>query len=114
MIIHVGTNDLKTKGSKEIVSEINNIGKIVNAISPESNVTISEMITREDQNGYRERIKQINEELSRCCHLNNWCILKHPNINNSCLNRYGLHLNKKGTIILAKNIISHLKLINGV
>ena len=85
VVIHVGTNDLKTKGSKEIVTKINNIGKIVNEISPESNVTISEIIMREDQKDYRKKIKQVNEELSRKCHLNNWCILKHPNINMDCI-----------------------------
>ena len=36
-------------------------------------------------------------------------VLGHANIDKRGLNRYGLHLNRSGTSLLAKNLIEHIK-----
>ena len=82
--------------------------------NPEINITVSEIITREDDQLIKAKIKEVNNGLSRYCQQNSWCFLKHANINKRVLNKYGLHLNRTSTAILANNIISHIKILNCV
>ena len=55
-----------------------------------------------------KKITEVNELLKHYCKLNKWALIKHNNIESNHLNSYGLHLNRSGTALLAKNIISFL------
>ena len=50
------------------------------------------------------KVTLYNSLLAKLCLERNWQLISHNNIDKSHLNSYGLHLNKNGTSILAKNI----------
>ena len=55
-----------------------------------------------------KKITEVNEQLEHHCKSNKWAFTKHSNIESNHLNSYGLHLNKSGTALLAKNVTSFL------
>ena len=114
VIIHVGTNNLKTCEADEIIEEIGEVCDVIKQSNSSINITISEIIDREDDKVLKSKIKEVNVNMARYCEQKNLCLLKHANIDKRGLNRQGLHLNRAGTAILAKNIINHIKLINHV
>ena len=61
-----------------------------------------------NNNNKKEKVKQYNELLVDLCSTNKWDLIDNNNINHSHLNNYGLHLNRKGTGALAKNIKHYL------
>ena len=81
----MGTNDIKDKSPNEIVDNI---------------VDICQDIT----------IKQItvNNLISKLCRQRSWGLIRHNNITTNHLNSYGLHLNKAGSSVFAKNVINYL------
>ena len=48
LIVHCGTNDLRNKKPDEIVKETNELCKLLQKESPESDITISSIINRKD------------------------------------------------------------------
>ena len=97
IIVHCGTNDLKTKKPDEIVKETNELFQLLQKESPESDITVSSIIKLVNN--------EVNNLLKSSCIENNFRFLLHQNIDLNCLNRSGLHLNKLGDCTLAKNII---------
>ena len=73
VIIHVGTNNLKTDEAQVIVNEVKDICELVKDNSPETNITVSEIITREDHQLIKTKIKEVNNGLSRYFQQNSWC-----------------------------------------
>ena len=108
VILHVGTNDLRDKNSTKIVANINDICNIVKSESPETKITISELVTRTDKTEYKQKVKEVNVRLVDLCNQNNWDLIYHNNIEVRHLNPYGIHLTKQGTAVLAKNFVSYL------
>lgn len=54
----------------------------------------------------------VNKELARYSEQEKFYLVKNGNIDKSKLNLYGLHLNKQGSVALAKNIINHINCLN--
>ena len=109
LILHVGTNDMQSKSPDEIVSTIKHIGE---KIAEESNGTefiVSEIITRNDDPQLTSKVNECNIKLDELCAGLNWGLIKHNNICKTHLNSYGLHLNQRGTGLLAGNLKSYLK-----
>jgi hypothetical protein len=109
IILHVGTNDLKTSSAKTVVKNIMALKDFVVKTSPSTKVTISELIVRTDDETLNNKIKQINTLLKQNCAADNTALIEHSDINNDCLNQSGVHLNKKGTSLFALSIIKHLR-----
>ena len=80
VILHVGTNDLRDKNSIKIVANINDICNIVKSKSPETKITISELVTRTDKTEYKQKVKEVNVSLVDLCNQNNWDLIYHNNI----------------------------------
>ena len=55
--------------------------------------------------GIDDKVKLMNDRLKKFAIKNNIDIIQHDNINESCLSRRKLHLNKKGNSYLANNFI---------
>ena len=53
IIVHCGTNDLKNKISDEIIKEVNELGQLLQKESPGSDITVSSIINRKDNQGHR-------------------------------------------------------------
>lgn len=109
VIIHVGTNNLKRDEPAKVVDEIKNLVHAAKKISPKSKIAISEIITREDDMRLADRAQEVNAMLSHNNILNSCMLISHENINKNSLNSYGLHLNRLGCSLLAKNFIGYLK-----
>ena len=106
VILHVGTNDIKTSEPREIAEGIVDLGLKIQNHSPDSNVTISSLILRADEN-LDCKINEVNRIVAKQYA---WRTISHSNIKREHLNDSGLHLNVQGTKLLVKNIVSHLNL----
>ena len=107
IIVHAGTNDLPTKKPKEIVKATKKLCKIIEEDSPSTKITISSLVVRSDN--FADKVCKVNSLLERFCCNNDYVFLKHDNIDTRGLNRSGLHLNKTGNTILAKDFISQIR-----
>ena len=110
LVLHVGTNDLRQKSPRQIATSITKLGHEINANMPNTKLILSEVIVRNDDPQLMIKVKEVNSKLSQVCLSNRWDFLTHGNILVKHLNPYGVHLNKQGTSILAKNLSDFLKL----
>ncbi len=69
-------------------------------------LTLSEVITRNDDLQLANKVNIYNNKLDNLCTERNWGFITHK-INH--LNSYGLHLNQRGTTSLARSVKQFLK-----
>ena len=109
LIVHVGANDLDGKSPEEIVQNISELEKAAIEQVPGLKLSKSEIITRPDREDNDLKVQQVNRLVESTCYLQSWELIKHSNINRSHLNQGGLHLNRRGTIVLAQNLKHFIK-----
>ena len=92
IILHVGTNDLRSKSPEVMISTIQKLG---DSIQEERNIdlTLSEVIARNDDTLLADKVNIYNKKLENLCLERHWGLIKHDKINNLHLNNYGPHLN---------------------
>ena len=105
ILLHVGTNDL-TKG----INTMKNVRKCVEAIRELDNseniqIGFSSIMHRSDKD-FSKEISELNVKLKKYCLGRGFIYIDNNNVNESCLNKSKLHLNKKGTNFLSKNILT--------
>ena len=109
IILHTGTNDLKSSTSpREVAEKIVDLGNMITSRSPDTQLTISSLTTRLDEDSLTKKVTDCNKVLRTFCNQNGWGFVKHPNIDESCLNDSKLHLNKKGIAVLASNLVNNI------
>ena len=74
--------------------------------STENEVIVSGIIVRNDPNN--KKGIDINKFLKLKCSENSFLYCDNSNISRNCLNGSGLHLNSKGTVLLANNFLDCL------
>ena len=89
MILHVGTNDLRTSSPKAIADSIINLVTQVREDSPETAVGVSALLVRSDQ-ALNTNIKQVNGLLKDLCKRHRVPYLTNANIDYNHLNSKGL------------------------
>ena len=104
IILHVGTNDLKNLSPKQVANGIANLGSQISEESPNTNIVLSSIILRADNPQLAAKAAEANKLINSLCSKNKWKFINHFSINSSCLNSRGLHLNRKGTSYVAKNL----------
>jgi lysophospholipase L1-like esterase len=109
LVLHVGTNDLKQSSPRQISTSLANLGQEIQTSVPTTKLIISEVIMRNDDPQISAKVKEVNSKLLQVCKNNKWEHVSHKNIVEKHLNPYGVHLNKQGTIALAKNFTDFLK-----
>ena len=109
IILHVGTNSLRLTDSPACADEIIDIGRSIKNNHPDTKVTLSTLVARNDNNVLTEKVNEVNNIIRKHCRKNNWALIEHDKITPKHLNRSGLHLNKSGTALFAKNFISHIR-----
>ena len=111
IILHIGTNDLKSSTSpREVAEKIVDFGNKVSR-SPDTQLTISSLTTRLDEDSLTKKVTDCNKVLRTFCNQNGWGFVQHSNIDESCLNNRKLHLiNKKGIAVLASNLVNILNI----
>ena len=100
VILHCGTNDITND-----VNTVKKIKKLVKEIEENdgsTDIVISGLIKRFDCNAIYD-IERINEKLERWCIGKGFTFIDNNNINEPCLNRGKLHLNRRGSSYLANN-----------
>jgi len=114
IIVHKGTNYFKddTKSAEVVAAGILNLGNQIKDNSPNTKVSISSLIVRNDKTSVLNKINGINIILKRVCNQNNWTYIDHNNIDYSCLNRRDLHLNRKGSSLVCRNFSQYLNIWN--
>ena len=108
IVLHVGTNDLRDRSSRDVAEQIVDLGNLVSSSSPDTKVTISALTQRYDEECLGKKVTDCNKVIKSFCNQNGWGFVKHPNIDESCVNNQKLHLNKKGIAILASNLVNHI------
>ena len=101
VIIHCGTNNLKTDQPADKIAE--SIIKLANGIKTEENdVLISSLTIRNDK--HKSKGLAVNAKLKHLCDENLYEFINNSNISvKQHVSSDGLHLNLKGTIALGKN-----------
>ena len=111
VILHIDTNDVKdnSKSAEVVAAGILNLGTQVRESLPRTKVSFSSITVGQDRHSIQNKIENFNIILKRMCIENNWTYIDNSNIDHTCLNRRGLHLNKNGSSIISKNY-SNLRL----
>ena len=84
------------------VKKIKKSAKEIEENDGSTDMVISGLIKWFDRNGIDD-IERINEKLKRWCIGKGLTFIDNNNINESCLNRGKLHLNRRGSSYLANN-----------
>ena len=113
IVLHNGTNDIIHSSAQQIIQNISEIGDIISDASSETKVTISNIITRSDNVNLNQKIDECNVEIASLVSQKGWSLIDNSNLDSTCLNGSGLHLNKKGIFSLASNIIKHIRSKSG-
>ena len=100
-IVHTGTNDLKDNYELSIDENIVNVKEIRESISPGTKTLISTLVNRYDSEELHQKALRVNDKLKQL--LPAYDLIDDGNLDQSCVNNYGLHLSRKGTIHLACN-----------
>ncbi len=83
------------------------VGKVKTKF-PNSSIGVSSLTYREDINVDVIRV-EVNDQLKRLAHDNNFQLIDNSVIDRTCLNNSNLHLNAKGTSLLAVQFIRFLR-----
>ena len=110
IILHVGTNNLKHLSAKRVAEGIANLTTQIEEDSPATSIVIFSILprARSDKSELSAKTTEANKLIKAICSKNQWAFIDHKSVNLSCLNTRGLHLNRKGTSIVAKNISKYI------
>ena len=82
--------------------------KLSKTEGPRTKIVISQIIERTDNPQYKQEIENVNNKLSKYCDRHKLGLFKHTNIEHKHINPYGVHLNRFGTSVLARNILNYV------
>ena len=99
---------LLTHSSRDVAEQIVDLGNLISSSSPDTKVTISALTQRYDEECLGKKVTDCNKVIKSFCNQNGWGFIKHPNIDESCVNNQKLHLNEKDIAILASNLVNHI------
>ena len=108
LILHMGTNNIKKDQPRVLAEKIVDLAIKISSEAPQTKVIISGMIKRDDPN-LNCKTKKANKIVRSFSSQKDWLFIDNSNIDHTHVNASGLHLNKKGTITLAKSFINSLK-----
>ena len=100
LILHIGTNDLNSNRTEEEIAT--SIISLATSYAQQTQVSMSEIITRDDF--LNDKARNVNKTLQKMCIERNIAYVTHSNINKIHLNGSKLHLKKRGTKMLGKNL----------
>ena len=105
MILHVGTNDVAHYDGTEIVDKLLELKSFIVEQLPAAHAVISHPMTRIHSKQVAIKIGDIQSHL-RKLQIN---MIENGNIKGNYLNSRGLHLNGKGVLQFAKNLIEGIR-----
>ena len=108
VIIHAGTNNLPTESATVCANKIERLAVKVKNQFPYSKIGLSGLTVRHDID-VSKKIEDANKELGLICAKLNISFIDNSTIDDTCLNKSRLHLNAKGSAILAVHFITFLR-----
>ena len=106
IILHIGTNNLSTDEPSQLGEKIVDLARFIEHESQSTKLAVSSLIVRKDD--LDRKVKNVNKTLQSFCNSNGWTFISNENIDASCINKGGLHLNRKGVYKLASNLRNHI------
>ncbi len=79
VIIHVGTDDLKTKSPAEIIYNLKNLHG-PKPKNPRTDVSLSEIIIRSEDTRLRDKLVEVNKCMQDLCEQENWGLIDNRNV----------------------------------
>ena len=109
VLIHAGTNNVPVSDDpKGLAQHLDELGSAIQDRESNCEVIVSGIIHRDDTE-CENNISTSNAEIKKVCRKNKWYFVDNDNIDSSCLNSSGLHLNRKGDSVLASNLIRAIR-----
>jgi len=105
VIVHAGTNN-NNDPEHVIINKTHHLATTLQQAGV-ARIALSGIIGR--ANGDSERTCRINLGVAQVCRNNGWQYIDNNNIGPHYLSSDGVHLNRSGTILLAKNMIAYLR-----
>ena len=102
IIIHVGTNNAPRFSPYEMFQDMQSLRNFILKYLPSTRITISTPVLRVD----KANANDINKAFTELVKESNLDFISHENKKESHINEYGLHINRTGSSILTKNLIS--------
>ena len=100
VILHVGTDNIRDESSLSVAEGIINMASQVQQDFPSTRLAISPLLPRSDNLELNDKIKEANKILNSLCSSRGLTLLHMTNIDLTCLNRRGVHLNRKRSALL--------------
>ena len=100
IILHVGTNNIRDESPRSVAEGIVNLVTQIQHDSATTHLAISPLLPRSDNLDLNDKIKEANKILKSFCSSRGLTLLRINNIDLTCLNRRGVHLNRKGSSFL--------------
>ena len=100
VIVYAGTNYLATDSAQRFAEKIVDLAKAVKLKFPYSRIAVSALTQREDLD-LSANLHDANENLKSLSESNNFTLIDNSIIENSCLSSSKVHLNSKGSSLLA-------------
>ena len=107
VIIMCGTNNLRKGQPEEIADKLLKLS--MDLSERVGSIAVSELVVRTDSVDLERKRMKVNQILERKLEDLNMDFIKHDNIERHHLDKWGLHLNFRGTNILASNYMDYLK-----
>ena len=108
VVFHVGTNDLTN--SVDTRENLTKLLKYVDENLLETEIAMSSIITRTDRKDLEKKVTILNKQIAEFCTENSLKLIDHANITHKHLSKKKLHLDAKGSSILANNFLKFLRL----
>ena len=108
VIVHTGTNDVPVETTEKCISNMEELIMSVKQKFPNSKIGISGITPRQDID-LKLKIKEINEKVQALSSKHGVKFINNLSIDKTCLNSSKLHLNAKGSAILASHFIKFLR-----
>ena len=100
IILYFGTNDASRMKADEMLEKLGQLKSLIWEMLPSVKTSLSTPTIRVGKHNANEN----NIDFIKLLETNNYALIKHANIKENHLERYGLHLNHIGTRVLAKNL----------
>ena len=107
VIIHAGTNNIPTETADECAQKIVNLAGKLKEKFPNSKIGLSSIIQRQDIQ-VATKIDEANKILKQKCMDIGMSFIDNYTLDSTCLNGSNIHLNAKGSAILATKFITFL------
>ena len=98
VVVHVGTNDITNNVDTEEM--LQTLANDVKKESPDTEISISELVNRKDieenREGIEKKVANLNSRLKNLCARNQLYFIENDRVDDSCVAKKKLHLNIKG------------------